>query len=450
MRPSSLPPAERFEHGIRARYATGCRCDSCRKANRDYERGRIAARRDGDWNGLTSSEPARKHLLMLEKAGVGRRTIERLTNIPRSILYGIKCGTKLNIRARTSKLILSVTEVYTRAPIAGELGYCEPCWKDGKHLCFATVKKRGVAKCDPCAAGKARCDYRTGMGWFRGNGDKGRPHDLTPTKKLSSKHPHGHYMKYMGGCRCAKCKLAAREYNERLRQNRILLGPNNLVPTTKVKARLIQLMEIGIGHQTVAKYTGVGKTGLAEILWYGKQYMRRRAANAVLAFKPTLDNFPKNKQVPARATVAKLRRMTVKWGMPRTLVTRDALGNRTAGLQIPALAGKTTTVRASTAVEIRDYFQKVERMREMWVQAHGPIPRRHYVSWKPGRHGMRLTSLELRPFHVGYDYHNLPQDLKELVLLKGKLKRAYRGRAKELRDGKKQNSRPEKPPVRAA
>lgn len=32
-RPSDLPPAERYQHGTRSRYVTGCRCDACRAAN---------------------------------------------------------------------------------------------------------------------------------------------------------------------------------------------------------------------------------------------------------------------------------------------------------------------------------------------------------------------------------------------------------------------------------
>ncbi len=52
MRPADLPPADRYAHGTRARYVSGCRCDDCRRANRLYERARYAARAGGDWNGL--------------------------------------------------------------------------------------------------------------------------------------------------------------------------------------------------------------------------------------------------------------------------------------------------------------------------------------------------------------------------------------------------------------
>ena len=37
-RPVDLPPAERYLHGSRARYVTGCRCAPCREANNEYAR----------------------------------------------------------------------------------------------------------------------------------------------------------------------------------------------------------------------------------------------------------------------------------------------------------------------------------------------------------------------------------------------------------------------------
>ncbi len=41
---SAIPTSE---HGTRARYVRGCRCDPCRAANRDYMRARRSVRDDG-------------------------------------------------------------------------------------------------------------------------------------------------------------------------------------------------------------------------------------------------------------------------------------------------------------------------------------------------------------------------------------------------------------------
>lgn len=47
MRPCDLPSADRFEHGTRSRYVSGCRCGACRASNTRYyhERQRLALER---------------------------------------------------------------------------------------------------------------------------------------------------------------------------------------------------------------------------------------------------------------------------------------------------------------------------------------------------------------------------------------------------------------------
>lgn len=67
MRPVDLPPAERYPHGKRARYVAGCRCDECRKANREYAKARERKQNKGEWNGLVPAGPVRKHILAVTK-----------------------------------------------------------------------------------------------------------------------------------------------------------------------------------------------------------------------------------------------------------------------------------------------------------------------------------------------------------------------------------------------
>lgn len=108
-RPSDLPPAEKWAHGVRARYISGCRCDLCRVANTQYENQRARARRRGDWNGLVPAHAARAHLLNLERGGVGTRSVKEACDVSRTVLSEVKLGRKKRIRARTSKKILEVT-----------------------------------------------------------------------------------------------------------------------------------------------------------------------------------------------------------------------------------------------------------------------------------------------------------------------------------------------------
>jgi hypothetical protein len=270
-----------------------------------------------------------------------------------------------------------------------------------------------------------------------------RPSDLPSVEKLSSNKRHGHKMRYMAGCRCWRCRAANTAYEQQLNENRLRYGPNDLVTTDRVRQHLKFLQQFGMGHKTVAKHARVGKTVLAEILWYGKQQMRRRSETRVLAVQPTLDTLPRNRNVPASETVAKIRQL-VRWGYPKALVNRDALGLDGFGLQIPSLEGKTSTVTVKTAVKIRDYFARIEAIRRLWEQAYGPIPRGHFVYWKKGRSRCALQVLELRPVSRGYKYHYLyPPELKSAIRLSNQLKRAYRKR----RNDEKHNGRPPQPSI---
>lgn len=106
---SAAALAVNVDHGVRIRYVAGCRCFKCRRSNSDYERGRIAARICGDWNGIVPAARARRRLTKLRSAGIGRRAVRAATDIGDTVLQEIITGKKKNIRARTERLILAVT-----------------------------------------------------------------------------------------------------------------------------------------------------------------------------------------------------------------------------------------------------------------------------------------------------------------------------------------------------
>lgn len=108
LKPRSVLAASRA-HGDRLKYMAGCRCDLCRGANTNYEKGRAKARAAGDWNGIVSAEKSLKHIDWLSYHGVGRRQVAASTDIADSILVKIIKGTRVNVRARTERLILAVT-----------------------------------------------------------------------------------------------------------------------------------------------------------------------------------------------------------------------------------------------------------------------------------------------------------------------------------------------------
>lgn len=250
-----------------------------------------------------------------------------------------------------------------------------------------------------------------------------RPTDLPSRSDLGKRRPHGHMMKYLAGCRCARCRRANCEYKERLAENRRLYGPNDLVPATKVRRLLAEMRKLGIGYKTVARHTRVSKTGLSEI-WYRKKFkVRRRTEKKILAFKPSLDTMPATLCIPAEETIAKLRQL-ILWGYPKSLINREAIGGEAGALQVHALEGKTPHVQVRTARKVRDFFLHIERVRALWEEHRGEIPASHFVCVKDGASGNAIGELELRPFHRGHNYHYLyPPELKQLISLRGALKR---------------------------
>lgn len=156
LRPASALAANR-PHGDRLRYIAGCRCPECRKANTTYQQQRAQAIKAGDWNGYVSAAPARAHIAALSAAGIGRRQVSDASGVADSIVFKIISGDRQQIRARTERSILAVTQAaaadralidaaptwallndlldtgYTKTHLAHELGYKTHALQIGQH-----------------------------------------------------------------------------------------------------------------------------------------------------------------------------------------------------------------------------------------------------------------------------------------------------------------------------
>lgn len=107
--PFVLAGGARHPHGTRARYVSvRCRCEPCTIANREYARRRRAEVAEGDTRHLVPSDQARAHLRKLAREGVGLRSVSDASDVPRSILMGIKKGDRPRLRASTERRILAV------------------------------------------------------------------------------------------------------------------------------------------------------------------------------------------------------------------------------------------------------------------------------------------------------------------------------------------------------
>lgn len=252
----------------------------------------------------------------------------------------------------------------------------------------------------------------------------GRPPDMAPASVLGLRHPHGTKMRYLAGCRCLSCRRGNRDYERKLQRDRKLYGPNDLVSPERVLAHLRYLKTFGMGHKTVARHARVSKTSLAEIIWYGRKHIRRRSEARILAIQPTLETLPRNTNIPAAETVAKVHQL-LKWGYTRRLISRDALGNASMAFQMGCVNGKTTATPVKKALAIRDFYELVLAMRRAWGEKR--IRQRHYVYWKRER-GRRpeiptRDKLELRPFAVTYELNVMPIALKRVVNIRSAIRR---------------------------
>lgn len=80
------------EHGTRSRYNSGCRCDDCRRANREYERRRTMMKiavECGAPAPMVDAEPVRRRIADLLAAGYSKREICRITGLAKSTIHAI-------------------------------------------------------------------------------------------------------------------------------------------------------------------------------------------------------------------------------------------------------------------------------------------------------------------------------------------------------------------------
>lgn len=185
-----MPPAERWPHGVRARYVCGCRCDPCRAANTAYarvlaERVRLAAEENADKRErhtpatvcpgttargricgartrmdspggicercrrrlvddcIVSAAPARAHMVVLSNAGVGRRVVADASGVSLSVVEAIRRGARRRARRSTVAAILSVT---AEALADHSLVDAAPSWILLDELIALGFTKRAIAK----------------------------------------------------------------------------------------------------------------------------------------------------------------------------------------------------------------------------------------------------------------------------------------------------------------
>jgi hypothetical protein len=141
--PVGMPPPERYAHGTRARYVARCRCDDCRRANREYARQRAEAQARGEWNGLVDAAEVRAHLRALSRQGVGYKSVADACDVSRTTLAKVLSGSKRTVRKTTAERVLAVDG---EAAADGAHVSAAPLWRLVREMRAAGVTLREMAE----------------------------------------------------------------------------------------------------------------------------------------------------------------------------------------------------------------------------------------------------------------------------------------------------------------
>lgn len=138
-----MPSPESWPHGVRARYVAGCRCDDCRRANREYAASRAKAKVYGHTNGLVDATPVRRHLRALSRKGVGRRAVNAATDVAMSLIQAVTAGRQKQLRQEIATKLLGVT---AKARGDASLVSAAPTWRRLRSMLAAWYTEEEIAR----------------------------------------------------------------------------------------------------------------------------------------------------------------------------------------------------------------------------------------------------------------------------------------------------------------
>lgn len=169
---------------------------------------------------------------------------------------------------------------------------------------------------------------------------------LRSKAELAIGKPHGTRMKYVGGCKCLKCRMANSNYETGRARRRLAGDGNGIVDASIARAHILRLSKQKVGYKMIGSLTGVA----CSILWgirEGKR-PRCRAATVRKILAVTAANAGDAILVDAATSWTKIRKLQ-KEGYTRRTIAR-MLGSKA---KVPALQlnKKKITVKSRARVE---------------------------------------------------------------------------------------------------
>ena len=106
---------------------------------------------------------------------------------------------------------------------------------------------------------------------------------MRPIHEIAARHPHGHRMRYVAGCRCDDCR-AANSAREREYEIRRKAGESNpIVPADRARAHILALADAGVGMASVVAATDISRAILCKIKDGSRKGVRRTNEAKILA-----------------------------------------------------------------------------------------------------------------------------------------------------------------------
>lgn len=166
---------------------------------------------------------------------------------------------------------------------------------------------------------------------------------------------HGEYSCYTSRkCRCPKCMTGASRYakNRTLSQATGRWQPWS--DAQPVREHVEKLRASGIGIEAISVMAGVADTTVSGVIYDGRDRVRTRVAEKILAVQPSLDALPDRVKVDSTGTRRRIQALIVIGWTPNSIASRLGFERQTIR---KILNG--TLVRASTARAVRVLYDQL-------------------------------------------------------------------------------------------
>ncbi len=167
---------------------------------------------------------------------------------------------------------------------------------------------------------------------------------LKSAAELAAQHPHGVRIRYMGGCRCLKCRMANANYEKQRAKARACGDWNGVVDAIPARKHIRKLSRQGVGYKMVAQAARTSSTIVLDIRMGRRTRARARTVRQILAV--TAEMARGDAALVSAASTWRLIDLLLEEGFTKASLARH-LGMRSPALQINR---RRVTVRTRDAV----------------------------------------------------------------------------------------------------